>query len=418
MSAQYACQISCYLNGIKQRFLLDTINKVVVNTSSELTSHPIAQGDYVGDHMYRDQATLRLDGEWSISSGSNLNLGSKQTKLISFQSIFETIKNKGIICEILQISKNENSSNRFLKRTNMVLTDITWQEGITNVEFNFTFKQLITTDAATNASNYLNVTQNLGTFDSSDSYLPSYDVMIRNSFTSLTINYIGIISTLIKDIFYQNENTFALYNRMKMLGERGFSSLGFTSNESSIIANVMSSYSLSEGDKLFYNGFYGLINSTSYSRKYNSKSIKNSDIINAAKYILAIYNKIMVLSNDISVYQPSSSGEQTSLLLINNNTYEFSFKRNNTNETYYLSIKNANADNKEFMTSSIYCQSAVNSFSNCTGLNHLLKLNKTYVYLAKAKDLVDTNLTNYFIIMTNILPIQFSQELSVIINEG
>ena len=81
MAGRYAVQVSCTLNGVRQKFLLDTVNETKIDTKSELSSHPIAQGDYISDHMYRTQTVISLDGSYSLNSGSTTNKTSSKNML-------------------------------------------------------------------------------------------------------------------------------------------------------------------------------------------------------------------------------------------------------------------------------------------------------------------------------------------------
>lgn len=417
MAGRYAVQISCTLNNVKQKFLLDTVNEMTINTSSNLSSHPIAQGDIISDHMYRAQTRVELSGSYSLNSGTNLNLGTGVTRLAVFQSIFETIKNQGIICEILKISKDNASNSRFLRRTNLVLTGIDWTEKITSLDFSFTFTQIITSSAATNASSYSgDIERNDGTFDSSDIYLPTVIESGTTNFYNSILTFNAICSKLNNEIISVNDRSRNLASKVKALGTSGMKSIGISSSVASLISKCFSSYELNDCDKLFSQGFIGDLSSDKLLNLFNSDGkIENSDILSFTNYLYLIYSKINSLSNNISCYQCSSSGEQVYTLMVDNIYYEFSFTRNNTVNEYYLSIRNANSDNKEYSLSSMKCASAPTSFSDLNASNKLFKTTNYTVYLLKLKGSSETNLTNYFILLSKIDPESFCNELDSLI---
>ena len=63
-----------------------------------------------------------------------------------FEEVFERVQNDGHLCDIVKIQRGESGSYRFSKRENMVLTAITWTEGINTLGFNMTFTQALIVD--------------------------------------------------------------------------------------------------------------------------------------------------------------------------------------------------------------------------------------------------------------------------------
>ena len=417
MAGRYAVQISCTINNIKQKFLLDTVESTTIQSKSELTSHPIAQGDYISDHMYRNQASLTLRGMYGLNSGSNLNLGTGVNRLAVFQSLFETIKNQGIICELLKISKDNSSNLRFLRRTNMVLTDIEWTENINSLGFSFSFTQIITSSAATNAEDYLDdVEKNTGVFDTSDIYLPSIINSGIVNFYNIVLTFNAICSKLNNELISINSRTKSLADKVKMLGTNGLKSIGVNSSVAELISKCFSNYTLNDGDKLFSQAFINNLNNDKLLNLFIEDSkIENSSIVSFVNYLYSIYSKIKTLENNILCYQCSSSGEQVYNLMIDNIYYEFSFTRNNTNNQYYLSVRKASSDNKEYSLSSLVCSSAPTNFSDLNQINKLFKTMNYSVYLLKLKNSDETNMTNYFILLSKINPNSFCNELDSLI---
>lgn len=417
MAGRYAVQISCTLNGVRQKFLLDTVEPTSITSSSNLSSHPIAQGDIISDHMYRAQTTINLSGSYSLNSGTNLNLGSSVTRLAVFQSIFETIKNQGIICELLKISKDNASNSRFLRRTNLVLTNIEWTEKITSLDFEFTFTQIITSEAATNAQNYTgDVEQNTGSFDTSDIYLPTVIESGVTTFYGAILNFNAVCSKLNDEFININTKSKNLANKLKALGVSGMKSIGVSQTVASLVSKCFSSYDLNDCDKLFSQGFISNLNSDKLLNIFSGDDkVDNAEILLFSNYLYSIYSKINSLNENVICYQCSSSGEQIYSLLIDNIYYEFSFTRNNTTNEHYLSVRNANADNKEFSLSSMKCSTAPTNFSDLNASNKLFKTTNYSIYLLKTKNSNASNLTNYYVLLTKVDPSTFCSELNAII---
>lgn len=416
MAGQVAYQISCTINGVRQKFLLDTIEGNDVRSSSNMTSHPIYQGDIIGDHMYKTQSTVQISGSYSINAGTNLMLGNTANALATFEAVFETIKNKGIICELLKIS-NTNNKTLFLKRSNMALTDIHFTEQINSIEFDFTFKQIITTTAATNAANYTgDIAQNVGKFDDTDAYLPSFSAYTLSNFVTAVVNYGNICKIINETLQLTNEQTQQITTKIRMFGSNGLTSLGIANDIAKLIISSLASITQSNVDRLFADGFVSKLNTASLVQLLQGKDITNQAIVAYCEYLGKIYKKVNSLSDVITCYQISSSGEQTSTLLINNIYYEFEFKRNNVSDSYYLAVKNANADNPEYEISSCLCSSAVTNFTDCTLENMLFNTSKSFVYLLKAKNTDEHDLTNYYVVVSKIPAETFNNELIAIMN--
>ena len=53
--------------------LLDSIEDVQVDESSQLTTHPIVTGDMVADHMIKEPCSMTISGELSINGSDNIN---------------------------------------------------------------------------------------------------------------------------------------------------------------------------------------------------------------------------------------------------------------------------------------------------------------------------------------------------------
>ena len=118
----------------RQSIYLDQVDNITINATSDLTTHPMLNGDLVSDHIIKKPITVTFGGAFSTN-------GSTRSDLIQKQTLFENIKNNGWFCHISKINRNTNKPC-FIKRNNLVLTSIQWTEGINYVTYSFTFNQV------------------------------------------------------------------------------------------------------------------------------------------------------------------------------------------------------------------------------------------------------------------------------------
>lgn len=118
----------------RQNIYLDQVDNITINATSDLTTHPMLNGDLVSDHIIKKPITVSFGGTFSTN-------GSTKSDLIQKQTLFENIKNNGWFCHISKINRNTNKPC-FIKRNNLVLTSIQWTEGINYVTYSFTFSQV------------------------------------------------------------------------------------------------------------------------------------------------------------------------------------------------------------------------------------------------------------------------------------
>ena len=156
---------------IRNQFLpIDYIGSKSVKSSSTVISQPMQSGDTMSDHMYRNPTTISISGTFALN-GRNWdnatydNIVFLQDRLTAVQTVFEYIKNNGVLCTIITIAcdmsgadvasydeygnfiGNMNSENtRFLTRDNMALTSITWTEIGNTLDFSFEFLEVISID--------------------------------------------------------------------------------------------------------------------------------------------------------------------------------------------------------------------------------------------------------------------------------
>lgn len=175
---QIKCDLGVGLQYANTKIRIGSVEDVSISNTSTLTSHPIVTGDMIADHMYRDPITIQMSGIFSTHGDSYSCNTIPNATLSRMQTLFEDIKRNGRLCEITKIDLDVGESTpKFIKRSNMALTSITWTEGIDDMKFNFTFTEVLTARISV-----ANVSQ-------TDSYLPNISDLVASNFIEEIITY-------------------------------------------------------------------------------------------------------------------------------------------------------------------------------------------------------------------------------------
>lgn len=156
-----------------ERFLeLDTCTSKSIKASSRIAESPLQDGSVLSDHMYRQPDTFDVSGSFSLNGrhmyeGSNsfsadnifytpsnqvvdANMKTELAglfgdRLTAIQTVFEYIKNRGLLCTLTTLSGDPEKDNelRFKVRKNMALTSITWTEKYNSMQYNFGFQEVM-----------------------------------------------------------------------------------------------------------------------------------------------------------------------------------------------------------------------------------------------------------------------------------
>ena len=161
-----------FINGIERFLELDTCTSKSVKTSSQIAQQPLQDGSMFSDHMYRQPATFDVSGSFSLNgrhqyegfnsfsaenilyipndkkvdlSGYNELSNLDGDRLTAIQTVFEYIKNKGLLCTLTTLKGSPENPDevRFKQRKNMVLTSITWTEKYNSMEYSFSFQEVM-----------------------------------------------------------------------------------------------------------------------------------------------------------------------------------------------------------------------------------------------------------------------------------
>ena len=138
----YDLVVRCEIDGEEENFLFDYVEDATTNLTSDITTHPLVNGDIIADHMYLNPSTVSFSGTFSLLGNKKYDFGNTD-RLANIQEIFERIMKEGIMCTLVKMSSTGDTS-RFKVRENMVLTSITWVERQTSMDFTFTFNEALT----------------------------------------------------------------------------------------------------------------------------------------------------------------------------------------------------------------------------------------------------------------------------------
>lgn len=124
----------------------DVVNDHDVDSSSTITTQPLVNGDTVADHMIREALTLNLSGIFSLYGNKPTRFPGGENRLTNIEKFFEKIKNEGIFCSIVMMSRDKSNNQRFKVRDSLVLNRVHWKYSQASVNYTFNFTEIITVD--------------------------------------------------------------------------------------------------------------------------------------------------------------------------------------------------------------------------------------------------------------------------------
>lgn len=148
----FSLVIGANLNGEYTYLYLDTCHEKRVEGSSTIPTHPLQNGNTMADHMYRNPDTFTVSGSFSMfgryandETYESIGIESDRGRLAKIQSVFEYIKDNGILCNLTTMRNlTPESETRFKVRNNFALEHISWIENQASMSFTLSFKEIIT----------------------------------------------------------------------------------------------------------------------------------------------------------------------------------------------------------------------------------------------------------------------------------
>lgn len=381
--------------------LLDTLEDDNVTSSSTITRHPIVTGDLVADHMYRNADTLTLRGIFSLNGSKGIVVVEGDSKLNKVQDLFEDIKNKGLLCDITRVKIESDDSGKqspvFKSRKNMVLSNISWTQGINDVTYSFTFNEALIMSVE-----FVPPT-------SDDNFNPNISEFVRSTFTDSLFD-VEIVRKLVVQILKEQNlidekalNEFTKKSHVFFIGGL-FTPFGIGTIASGI------GYAITKAkfeNKRRVKAFRYYQNSNK-----NSKEAKRfDDMIND------IYKQFQIFNEHILVYQVSKDEDQETILQIGSEIYLFKFTKSNVDKSAcQLQILDAD-ENQVGVISNL--SSAPDNILALSTVSPILTVDNNQVFIVcdKTDATSKQKLTNYYVLVSDINFKKFNNLVIEIINK-
>ena len=402
----------------------DYISEPSVDNSSNITSSPTVEGDYVADHIYRNPITESLNGTFSLNGYKPTSFSNYANRLVAIQHKFEEIKDKGIRCTIVTRKNSSDDETMFKTRENMYLHSISWTEKANSLDFRFTFTEVIT--ATIDELEYdTNVV---------DDTLPALTEAKSTSAFGSVID-INEVSNLIDEICHECGLTDAeFYGTCIALGiGGGVATFAIGALAVGLIAAGGPVGWIVGGAALLGYGLWNWIVGEIDSMSYKVEQFKYTDdkeelakeLKRYSDFKSEIVKQLKSIENEIDIYELSSNENQECIISIDDTYYSFKFIRDNNSQLYKCDIY----DYTNETTNSRQVIDALPDISACTD-NNAMFITETsgyYVYsmcpiLANLSGTEYENakkdLRNYKIVVMKFRPTEYAEMMKEIIRNA
>lgn len=390
--------------------LLDTLEDDNVTSSSTITRHPIVTGDLVADHMYRNADTLTLRGIFSLNGSKGIVVVEGDSKLNKVQDLFEDIKNKGLLCDITRVKIESDDSGKqspvFKSRKNMILSNISWTQGINDVKYSFSFNEALIMSVE-----FVSPT-------SDDNFNPNVSEFVRSTFTD-SIFDIEIVKKLVVQILKeQNLIDEQALNQFKsgVMKEIAATTIIGIFTPVGPITGVVAAISAGIGYAITKSKFENKRRVKAF--KYYQNSNENSkeakrfnDMIND------IYKQFKIFNEHILVYQVSKDEDQETILQIGSEIYLFKFTKSNVDKSA-CQLQVLDADENQVGVISNLSSSPDNILA-LSSQSPILTVdnNQMFILCDKTDATSKQKLTNYYVLVSDIDFKKFNNIVVEIINK-
>lgn len=439
----------------EESYMFDTVSSISVTSTSEITTHPMINGDIVADHMYNNPVSMSVSG--SISLYGNKRYDYKGlSRLHEVETIFEKIKSQGVLCTLVQQNQANLDETRFKVRKSMVLNSISWTESQSSLGFTFGFMEVKLVD--TEKTNYV--------VDATDTSLPAVTDTATLDFTNELLDLTKVDEYVIK-IFQENDlispeflnYTIQTISTGTVIGLVGAAAIGVASLAlivtycglsaafpvGTIIAAALASCvfiasSINSAIKIYKKANAQKTFKTKAYNFYKNNDKKNeAEFTRFVTYLGTIHQNLQSLNDYILLYGITSNQAQTLGITIDNEYYVFTFTKNmlksDEEQTIYsLLVTNMSKNDKEMFNKDNIIEFTQNYLSDCTTHNMLFRTSSSsqYVYLINKKlgnefnidstkdkiYSIQNDLTNYCILVSTINLEEFDKLLNDIIKNA
>lgn len=431
--SSFAVVIGCLLNPEdteKTVIVLDTVYDNNVSLSSTITTHPIASGDTIADHMYNDPDSMSIRGSFSLAGSKSAIVNNITKNFQDTQDLFEKIKKNGIMCEVVKVQiDNENDGTqkpRFKIRHNMVLQGITWVEKINTLDFTFNFEQALVAEVE------------MAEINPDDGFLPNVNepktlsfteqFMDLNEVTKLVVNQLRSMN-LIEEVFLAGLAAYAGVNVAIGAVAAAVAVVLLCSNPIGWVVGAILAVGAAIAS-IFVGIFRKHKHRIEKFRLYNNAKKDEQERKRFVNFIESIYAQIEKLNDKILVYGINSNEPQECLISIDGQYYDFLFERSGKNSPYSLKIKDLNDNVVGRVVSNI--ESSPSDLDQAGSSNPIMKTKHTDNYLIlppavieyeggqktgeKIKDAKD--LTSYLIVSSKIKLSEYMNQIKDIITKA
>ena len=414
--AEYAALIGFWLDGEYEQVVLSTVDDTTINSSAEIATHPLVNGDVVADHMIKQPISLSLAGMIDNKEAKAILIKDQSMTLGNIQDTFERIQKEGILCDVTKIKVNEKSEGTpvsFLTRQQMALNHVTWTEGINSMTFSFNFTQVLLTDVLDYNIDPLD--ENLPDItmpEASNFATELFDAEAAASyFNQICLNDRDLTTPDFVDMLVSYAKWAAVSTGVAVLAGIALafgvaaSAVGIVAIGAVVIAGI---YFLV--DWIIHTSTYKIDKFKKYaSDKKNKKELQRyNDLIES------LLEQLKVLDNQILPFRIQTNQPQEALVSIGNQYYDFVFERNNTTNKW--SMKLIDMSNKVLAEMS-NVQAAPTTIMQ-GNIKYLYKTNDNYyLYIVKSQESSDDldDLTNYCIVASLTDLSNFTEEMNKIL---
>ena len=406
-----------------RKIYLENVSDSQITKNITITTHPVVSGEEIADHYYKEPITMTISGVISLNGSKSEVLEGSTVKgnprmLRRFEEVFERVQNDGHLCDIVKIQRGESGSYRFSKRENMVLTAITWTEGINTLGFNMTFTQALIVDQTIfEDDNRIDTgkTDRDNNNTLPDESLPNVNIPDKTSFAREIVDWDVIEAQIVASL------------RMAgVFGERFFKaalSINYLSeplteekikDEKSIqnvtLADIQKAcriFALSL-DYIGKNNPFELDVIDKAGKHYNKERNRmegmegvRTDPVLLAKDTVRILKRVgqfikeldgylKSLESHYEMYRFPQSGEQDVLVTIGNEDFVFQVRNNNVNGSYKIAVlqgQNSAAENPVSVGGISDIRGGISTYMQATNSNAILRTGGgQYVHLLKLKE--------------------------------
>lgn len=438
--ADYAALIGFTLDGNYEQVVLSTVDDTTINSSAEIATHPLVNGDVVADHMIKQPISLSLSGIIDNKEAKAILIKDQQLTLGNIQEVFERIQKEGILCDVTKIKVNEKSEGTpisFLTRQQMALNSISWTEAINSMTFSFNFTQVLMTDV---------LDYNI---DPLDENLPDITMPEASTFATELLDIDYVDAYFIKMLYDHDLMTADFLDFLKTIGTEALirlvgrtaavivgAAIGFMVGAA--IAKIGVTIGIASATAggpvgalvgaavamaavtiacLVHLGFAldKWVKRTSTYRikqfkKYRNAKKNNKEVQRFSELIESLHNQLNTLNNQILPFRIQVNQPQEALCSIGDQYYDFVFERNNTTNKWSMKLLNMN---NQVLAEMANIQAAPASIME-ENVNYLYKTNDNYyLYIIKSQESSDEldDLTNYCIVASLTDLSDFGKEL-------